>query len=212
MAHPGSHGEYTDTPLEIADLNPDPLRQVEAWVREAEAANLSQPLAMTVATATSDSRPSARVVLLRGVDECGLVFFTNYESRKSEELSRNPYAAAVFYWPELGRQLRVEGRVERVSAEESDAYFRRRPRGSRLGAWASPQSRVIADRRTLDQRMEELEKKFANGDVPRPPYWGGFRIIPDTFELWHGRLNRLHDRFRYRKDDERGWIIERLAP
>jgi pyridoxamine 5'-phosphate oxidase len=204
--------EYADAALLEADLSPNPFVQLQNWVERAVQTQVPQPYAMTLATATTSGRPSARIVLLRGADERGLTFFTNYESRKSDELTHNPYAAVVFYWPELERQLRVEGRIERVSAEESDAYFWTRPRGSRLGAWASPQSQVISDRKILDIRMKEFVTQYPGEEVPRPPHWGGFRIVPTMFEFWQGRPNRLHDRLRYRKDERGTWIIERLGP
>jgi pyridoxamine 5'-phosphate oxidase len=198
--------------LDKGDLHADPFQQFRSWLEQALAAQLPQPYGMTLATVGPDAKPSARLVLLRGFDETGFFFFTNYESRKATELAANPRAALVFYWAELDRQVRIEGRVERLTAEESDAYFQTRPRGSRLGAWASPQSRVIPDRGVLDDRMEELVAQYGDGEVPRPPYWGGFRLVPDAIEFWQGRANRLHDRLRYRRSGERGWTIERLAP
>jgi pyridoxamine 5'-phosphate oxidase len=193
------------------EVNADPFKQFQLWLDEAIGAKLPQPLGMTLATAGANGKPSARLVLLRGFDERGFVFFTNYDSRKSRELHENPWAALVFYWPELDRQVRIEGQVERVSEEESDAYFQTRPRGSQLGAWASPQSQVISDRASLDRRMHELMKKYEAGPVPRPPHWGGFRLRPEMIEFWQGQANRLHDRLRYRRL-ETGWHLERLAP
>jgi pyridoxamine 5'-phosphate oxidase len=203
--------EYTLHGLSESDLDPDPLRQFQHWFDQALNAGLIEPNAMTLATATPDGKPSARMVLLKGVDAGGFVFFTNYESRKGMELTANPWAALVFYWPELERQVRIEGRVERVSPEESDAYFVSRPNGNRIGAWASRQSRVISSRAELEQRVAELEALYADRDIPRPPYWGGFRVIPDIIEFWQGRPNRMHDRLRYRRAND-GWIIERLSP
>ncbi len=195
--------------LSQSDLDPDPFKQFGAWFNQA--AQLIEPNAMALATAARDGRPSARMVLLRGWDEGGFIFFTNYESRKADELAENPFAALIFFWAELGRQIRVEGRVEKISAEESDQYFRTRPRESQIGAWASHQSQVIPNRDVLDQRAKELGDEFAEG-VPRPPYWGGYRVVPDVMEFWQSRPGRLHDRFRYRRDPKGAWTIERLAP
>jgi pyridoxamine 5'-phosphate oxidase len=198
--------------LDAATVERDPFRQLDRWYEEARAATGDKAAAMTVATATRDGRPSARVVLLRGLDERGLVFYTNYDSRKAGELDANPHAAAVFHWPALERQVRVEGTIARVSTEESAAYFAGRPRGHRLGAWASPQSETIPDRASLEARLANVEARFPDGvEVPLPPFWGGYRIAPATFEFWCSRSDRLHDRIRYRWVDG-GWVIERLAP
>jgi pyridoxamine 5'-phosphate oxidase len=167
---------------------------------------------MTLATAAIDGRPSARMVLLRGHDERGFVFYTNYRSRKARELESNPWAALVFYWATLDRQVRIEGRVERTSPQESDEYFASRPKGSQLGAWVSAQSEIILSRSVLDSRMSKLEAQYENAKVPRPSHWGGFRLIPEAIEFWQGRPNRLHDRLRYRRLPQGGWVIERLAP
>jgi pyridoxamine 5'-phosphate oxidase len=199
-------------PLHENDIDPDPFRQFHVWFAEAEAARIYQPDAMTLATATTDGRPSARLVLLRGVDDRGFTFFTNYDSRKGRELASNPWAALVLYWAELHRQVRIEGRVVVVSPEESDAYFQGRPRGSQISACASPQSDLLVDRTVLEQRVEELTHLFEGQPVPRPPRWGGYRVVPETLEFWQGRENRLHDRLCYRRGPEGGWTINRLAP
>jgi pyridoxamine 5'-phosphate oxidase len=208
--------EHTDdnaqNSLREQDVDPDPIRQFVRWFDEATASDVSEPNAMTLATATADGRPSARVVLLRGIDERGFAFFTNYQSRKGRELDANPRAALVFFWRELERQVRVEGRVERVSAGESDEYFHGRPVGSRIGAWASPQSEVIASRDVLEKRCRDFTSEFADDAIPRPANWGGYRVVPDTIEFWLGRPSRLHDRLRYRRNNTGAWLIERLAP
>jgi pyridoxamine 5'-phosphate oxidase len=188
----------------------DPLQLLAAWLVEGRAAVPHQD-SMTLATATPDGRPSARILLLRGLDERGLTFFTNRTSRKGDELRRNPRAAAVIHWWELGRQVRVEGSVEETSDEESRAYWETRPRGSQLAAWASRQSRPLRGREELDARVTEAERRFADDDVPPPPFWGGYRIVPDSIEFWTHRDDRLHDRIRYVRERE-GWRTERLAP
>ncbi|HXG12558.1 MAG TPA: pyridoxamine 5'-phosphate oxidase [Gemmataceae bacterium] len=198
--------------LHEADMDPDPLRHFRVWLDQARAFGLPQPDAMTLATATPDGRPAARVVLLRGFDERGFVFFTNYESRKGQELAANPRACLVFYWAELERQVRIEGHVERVTPRESDEYFATRPRDSRLSAWASPQSQVIPSREVLERRMAELQAAYEGSDVPRPPHWGGYRVVPTSIEFWQGRASRLHDRLRYVRLDAGGWLLQRLAP
>lgn len=195
----------------MRDLDPDPIAQFRAWLRDAEAAS-PRPDAMALATATAVGRPSARIVLLRGLDERGFVFFTSRESRKGGELLENPRAALVFHWPELGRQVRVEGAVELLDEAGSDAYWHSRPRESRLAAWASPQSQPLPGRAELDRLYAETEARFRDGDVPLPPFWGGYRVVPEAIEFWLHRENRLHDRVRYRRGPDGGWMRERLAP
>jgi len=197
--------------MDERDLDPDPLRQFQLWFEEARDAGIEVPEAMALATAGTDGRPSVRMVLLKGAGERGFDFYTNYESRKAGELEANAYAALLFYWQPQGRQVRVEGRVVRVPAEESQAYFRTRPLGSRLAAWASPQSRPLTDRAELERLYAEAAARFPGEDVPRPPHWGGFRLVPDVYELWQHAANRLHDRIRYERDGD-GWKRERLAP
>jgi pyridoxamine 5'-phosphate oxidase len=193
-------------------MDADPFRQFATWFDEARAASPVEPNAMALATVGADGRPSLRMVLLKGADERGFVFYTNYESRKGRELADTPWAALTFFWPEMERQIRIEGRVEPVSAEESDAYFHSRPIGSQLSASASHQSEVIAGREELEQRVAALSAQYHDQEIPRPENWGGFRVIPDAIEFWQGRANRLHDRLRYRLLASGGWQIERLSP
>ena len=202
--------EYMRNGLSEADVDADPIRQFQAWFAQALAAGLAEPNAMTVATATPDGRPSARMLLIKAVDERGFVFFTNYESRKGQELAGNPYAALQFHWVELERVVRIEGRVTRVDDAESDAYFASRPLDSRIGAWASPQSEVISGRDVLVKNAALQAAKHLLSP-PRPPHWGGFRLVPDRWEFWQGRKSRLHDRLRYRAEGG-AWVRERLAP
>ena len=196
--------------MDERDLDPDPIVALEAWLRDAEGVSV-RPDAMTLATATADGRPSARIVLLRGLDGRGLAFFTNRASRKGRELEENPRAALVLHWPELGRQARIEGAVERVDEEESRAYWGTRPLRSRIAAWASPQSRPLTDRAELDALYAAAEARFGNDDVPLPDFWGGYRVVPDAIEFWEHQDDRLHDRVRYERT-ESGWRRERLAP
>jgi pyridoxamine 5'-phosphate oxidase len=204
--------EYTRAGLKESDAASGPIEQFRNWFDEALAADLHEPNAMTLATATPDGRPSARVVLLKGLDERGFVFYTSYEGRKGGELETNPYCALVFYWGELERQVRVEGRASRVSEDASDEYFGSRPRGSQLGAWASEQSRPVEGRGALEERLRGLEAQYEGREVPRPPFWGGYRVEPEVVEFWQGRENRLHDRLVYRRSDNGEWGRERLQP
>src|SRR5216117_1164975 len=198
--------------LRRSDLDPNPIRQFANWFTAAIEASIRDVNAMSLATAGRDARPSVRIVLLKSFDQDGFVFFTNYESAKGKQLKANPYAALGFYWIELDRQIRISGKVEKTSREESQAYFHSRPVGSQLSAWASRQSTVIDARRVLDARMAEMSERFRNQRIPLPPHWGGYRLKPDRIEFWHGRANRLHDRFRYTRKRDGGWLIERLAP
>jgi pyridoxamine 5'-phosphate oxidase len=203
--------EYARARLDEKDVSRDPFAEFARWFTEAQTAAVEEPNAMTLATATPDGRPSARVVLLKGFDERGFVFFTDYRSRKGEELEANPHAALAFYWAEVERQVRIEGTVTRTSMEESELYYRTRPLGSRLGAWASHQSRTIASREALEADLREVEHRFNGPDVPLPSHWGGYRVSPLSFEFWQGRESRLHDRIRYLREGER-WRIQRLSP
>jgi pyridoxamine 5'-phosphate oxidase len=203
--------EYARERLDIADVAADPIAQFARWFGEALSAGSSEANAMTLATADAQGRPSARVVLLKSYDQNGFVFFTNYASRKGEELAANPHAALLFFWIELERQIRIEGTVAKVSAEESDAYYRTRPLESRLGAWASPQSRVLAHREELEAHLAQVSARYGE-DPPRPPHWGGYRLTPRAVEFWQGRESRLHDRLRYTAEGPERWRLERLAP
>jgi pyridoxamine 5'-phosphate oxidase len=203
--------DYARARLDEANADASPIAQFERWFAEAREAKLVEPNAMALATATREGAPSVRMVLLKGVDERGFVFFTDYRSQKGVELGLNPRAALVFYWAELERQVRITGRVSTVPAEESDGYFRSRPRNSRLSAWVSHQSQVVPDRATLEARAQEVANRYPGDQVPLPPYWGGYRVVPELIEFWQGRESRLHDRIRYRVDGT-GWRMERLSP
>ena len=201
---------YERAELSESASNANPLKQFDQWLQEAVSAEVPEPNAMTVATVGGDMRPSTRIVLIKGYDERGIVWYTNYDSRKGQQLAGNPFAALQFHWVELERVVRIEGRVEKVSAEESDAYFASRPLDSRIGAWASPQSQIISGRGVLVANAAKYSAQFLL-NPPRPPHWGGFRLVPDRWEFWQGRKSRLHDRLSYREDGQ-NWIRERLAP
>lgn len=198
--------------LSEQELDPDPIRQFQRWFQETIAQALPEPNAMTLATVDARCQPYVRTVLLKLYDARGFVFFTNYESRKSRQIGENPRVALLFPWVALARQVQITGSASRISTAESLKYFLTRPRGSQIGAWASPQSQVIGSRSLLDQKVAEMRRRFREGQVPLPDFWGGYRVVPEEIELWQGRENRLHDRFRYRRDGEGGWVIERLAP
>jgi pyridoxamine 5'-phosphate oxidase len=204
--------EYTFHGLSETEAHDNPFEQFKIWFEQALAAQLPEPNAMTIATATPDGKPSARMVLLKDYDERGFVFYTNYESHKGRQLGENPWGALAFWWVQLERQVRIEGRVEKVSEAESDAYFHSRPIESQLGAWASHQSQAIESREVLEQRLQQLKQEYENKEIPRPPHWGGFRVIPTEIEFWQGRPSRLHDRLLYRRGDDGSWRIQRLSP
>ena len=204
--------EYTDAGLDERDVDANPFKQFEQWFQEAINAKIDLPDAMTLATATSDGIPSARIVLLRGHDERGFVFYTDYESQKGKELAENPNAALVFYWRELDRQVRITGQVSKVSRENSNSYFQTRPVDSRLAALASRQSEVIPNRSVLEERFKELAAQYQDEDIPLPSDWGGYRLSPNMIEFWSGRPSRLHDRLRYTRQSDDGWCLERISP
>lgn len=204
--------DYARARLTEGDVDDDPLRQFARWFDDARAAQVHEPNAMTLATATPDGRPSARLVLLKGVDDRGFVFFTDYRSRKGLELAANPRAALCFWWAEVERQVRVTGTVSRTSFEDSDAYFRSRPLGSRHAAWSSHQSAVLPNREALEDELERVRARFATEEPSLPPHWGGFRVTPEELEFWQGRESRLHDRIRYRRGPTGAWVHERLSP
>ena len=204
---------YTLAGLSETDIKPNPIEQFNTWFQQALDADLIEPNAMTLATATSEGKPTARIVLLKGVSDRGFVFYTNYESQKGQQLIANPYAALVFLWDKLERQVRIEGKVEQLQPEESAKYFQSRPKASQLGAWASDQSRVIPNREVLEQKLADLEKKYSgDATVPLPQHWGGFRVIPNRIEYWQGRSSRLHDRLVYDLQADGSWSINRLSP
>jgi pyridoxamine 5'-phosphate oxidase len=204
--------EHPARGLRRRDIDPDPIKQFSNWFTAAIEAQIRDVNAMSLATASAEGRPSVRIVLLKGFDQDGFVFFTNYESEKGKQLEENPYAALGFYWIELDRQIRISGKTEQTPRDESERYFRSRPIGSQLGAWASRQSEPLDARRVLDARMAEMTERFADRPVPLPPHWGGYRVRPETMEFWQGRSNRLHDRFRYTRQPDGTWSIDRLSP
>jgi pyridoxamine 5'-phosphate oxidase len=206
--------EYATTPLDVADLAPEPIAQIERWLARWLEVAPNEPGAVILATVDADGRPSARNVLLRGIDERGLTFFTSYESRKGRALRADPRATILFSWVPLLRQIHVEGRAHPIDAESSDAYWATRPRGSQLAAWASEQSSLLSDRAALEASFEEAARRYEGGDVPRPPDWGGFRLVPEAVEVWQGRPNRMHDRLRYQRPADRpdAWEVVRLSP
>ena len=204
--------EYKQHTLQENDVAGDPISQFQVWWNEIIASEAEEVNAMTLATADANGHPAARIVLLKGFDENGFVFFTNYHSSKGMQIEANPFAALVFFWKELERQVRIEGAIEKISETESDEYFHSRPRESRIGAWASAQSNVIKSREVLEENIAVLEKKYPGNDIPRPPHWGGYRLLPVMVEFWQGRVSRLHDRIRYSRGEENNWLIERLSP
>ena len=204
--------EYTQMGLSYEDLDPDPFQQFEYWFQQACSANLPDPNAMSLATASSSGAPSLRTVLLKYFDREGLVFFTNYESRKATQITENPQVALLFLWISLERQVIIEGKAAKISLAESLKYFATRPRGNQIGAWCSHQSSVISSRKLLEMKFEEIKQRFQHGEVPIPDFWGGYRVVPHRFEFWQGRTNRLHDRFLYRRQADCSWEIQRLAP
>ena len=203
--------DFSKQSLSESDVDKNPILQFEKWFKEAVNAKVNEPNAMTVCTATKDGKPSARILLIRNFDENGFVFYTNYNSRKGLEIEENPYCSILFFWPELERQVRIEGVLQKQSREESDIYFQTRPRTSKLGAWSSPQSKIIESRKVLDEAYQKNSEKFPDEQVPRPEFWGGYLLKPNRIEFWQGRPSRLHDRIVYEKQNA-GWDIVRLAP
>ena len=203
--------EYTKLYLKKEELNDNPFVQFSMWFEEAEKAKVMEVNAMTLSTVSEEGKPASRIVLLKGIEEDKFVFYTNYNSNKGKEMEQNPYVALNFFWPELERQVRVEGKIQKASAEQSDRYFHSRPTGSQLGAWASPQSKIIENREVMEARQKEYEEKFKGQQIPRPEHWGGYCVDADRMEFWQGRPSRLHDRFLYIKENN-SWKIERLAP
>lgn len=204
--------DYLQKSLSKNDVAVNPLDQFEHWFEEATAAEINEPTAMNLSTVSENGRPSGRIVLLKGINDSAFQFYTNYESQKAQDLALNPFAALTFFWPELERQIRIEGKVEKLSEPTSESYFSSRPWDSQIGAWASPQSQVIENRDFLEENFEKVKEKYEGREVPRPSNWGGYQLVPDRFEFWQGRSSRLHDRIIYRLSNDGEWIIERLAP
>ena len=204
--------DYQLQSLSEQDVAKSPFDQFAQWWNEAMQSEIDEVNAMTLATVDQRNRPSARIVLLKDFNSSGFVFYTNYESNKGLQIESNPYASIVFFWKELERQIRISGTVEKVAADESDAYFQSRPEGSRLGAWASPQSKVISSRKVIEDQLESYQQTYQQQAIPRPPHWGGYRVVPHTIEFWQGRSSRLHDRIQYKKEAAGNWVISRLAP
>lgn len=204
--------DFTKQTLDETEVHANPLNQFENWFKDAVDSQVNTPDAMVVATCSKEGKPSARVLLLRNFDEHGFVFYTNYHSKKAANMNDSPYAALIFFWPELERQIRIEGSVQKHDDKESDKYFVLRPDGSKLGAWSSQQSAVVDNRAVLDEKFEEMKKHFSGGEIPRPPFWGGYNVKPTHFEFWQGRPNRMHDRISYSLMEDNTWKIERLSP